>query len=38
MSDDVRQYAPSAARNREPIWAVLTQLLPQQVLVLEVAR
>src|SRR5665647_1438471 len=25
MSDDARQYAPSAARNRDPIWAVLAR-------------
>ena len=37
MSDDARQYAPAAARNREPIWAVLQRHLPQQGLVLEVA-
>lgn len=37
MSEDPRQYAPSAARNREPIWAVLQRHLPAQGLVLEVA-
>jgi SAM-dependent methyltransferase len=37
MSDDVRQYAPAAARNRDPIWSVLRQHLPQRGLVLEVA-
>lgn len=37
MSDDARQHAPSAARNREPIWTVLQRHLPQQGLVLEVA-
>jgi hypothetical protein len=37
MSDDARQYAPAAARNREPIWAVLERLLPARGLVLEVA-
>ena len=37
MSVDARQYAPSAARNREPIWAVLQHHLPQRGLVLEVA-
>lgn len=37
MTDDARQYAPSAARNRDPIWAVLQHHLPQRGLVLEVA-
>jgi hypothetical protein len=37
MTDDVRQYAPAAARNREPIWNVLQRHLPAQGLVLEVA-
>lgn len=37
MSDDARQYAPAAARNREPIWSVLRRYLPKQGLVLEVA-
>lgn len=37
MSGDLRQHAPSAARNREPIWNVLRHHLPQQGLVLEVA-
>jgi hypothetical protein len=37
MSDDARQHAPSAACNRDPIWAVLKPHLPQQGLVLEVA-
>ncbi|HEY8246142.1 MAG TPA: DUF938 domain-containing protein [Hyphomicrobium sp.] len=37
MSDDARQYAPSAARNREPIWSVLQPQLPPRGLVLEVA-
>jgi SAM-dependent methyltransferase len=37
MSEDARQYAPAAARNREPIWSVLRQHLPQSGLVLEVA-
>jgi SAM-dependent methyltransferase len=37
MKDDARQYAPSAARNRGPIWSVLRQHLPQRGLVLEVA-
>jgi SAM-dependent methyltransferase len=37
MSDDARQFAPSAARNRDPIWAVLRPELPASGLVLEVA-
>ncbi len=37
MSDDARQHAPSAARNRDPIWAVLRSELPACGLVLEVA-
>lgn len=37
MSDDARQYAPSAARNRDPIWAVLGPQLPPRGLVLEIA-
>jgi SAM-dependent methyltransferase len=37
MSDDLRQFAPAAARNRDPIWAVLQPQLPQAGLVLEVA-
>ncbi len=37
MHDDARQYAPSAARNREPIWSVLQPQLPERGLVLEVA-
>jgi SAM-dependent methyltransferase len=37
MSVDARQYAPSAARNRGPIWSVLRKHLPQRGLVLEVA-
>jgi SAM-dependent methyltransferase len=37
MSEDPRQYAPSAARNRDPIWAVLGPELPARGLVLEVA-
>jgi SAM-dependent methyltransferase len=36
MSNDARQHAPSAARNREPIWNVLRHHLPQHGLVLEV--
>jgi SAM-dependent methyltransferase len=37
MTVDARQHAPSAARNREPIWTVLRRHLPQHGLVLEVA-
>lgn len=37
MSNDARQHAPSAARNRDPIWAVLRPELPSRGLVLEVA-
>jgi SAM-dependent methyltransferase len=37
MKPDARQHAPSAARNRDPIWTVLGPQLPQQGLVLEVA-
>ena len=37
MTDDARQYSPSTARNRDPIWAVLQRHLPAQGLVLEVA-
>lgn len=37
MNDDARQYAPSAARNRDPIWTVLAPHLPRRGLVLEVA-
>jgi SAM-dependent methyltransferase len=37
MSEDARLFAPSAARNREPICSVLQRHLPQQGLVLEVA-
>jgi SAM-dependent methyltransferase len=37
MSGDARQFAPSAARNRDPIWAVLRPELPWRGLVLEVA-
>ena len=37
MRDDARQYAPSAARNRDPIWSVLQPHLPQRGFVLEVA-
>lgn len=35
--DDSRQYAPATQRNREPILAVLREILPAQGLVLEVA-
>lgn len=34
---DARQYAPSTARNREPIWDVLGPQLPPTGLVLEIA-
>lgn len=37
MTEDARQYAPAAARNRDPIWSVLQRHLPQEGLVLEVA-
>jgi hypothetical protein len=37
MTEDSRQHAPSAARNRAPIWSVLQRHLPAQGLVLEVA-
>jgi SAM-dependent methyltransferase len=37
MSEDARQYAPSTARNRDPIWSVLGPRLPEAGLVLEVA-
>ncbi len=37
MSSDARLFAPSAARNRDPIWAVLRHELPARGLVLEVA-
>lgn len=37
MSNDARQYAPSAARNREPIFNVLRPLLPEKGVVLEIA-
>ncbi len=37
MSEDVRQFAPAAARNRDPIWSVLQPQLPETGLVLEVA-
>jgi Protein of unknown function (DUF938) len=34
---DLRQFAPATARNREPILAVLQQVLPPQGIVLEIA-
>jgi SAM-dependent methyltransferase len=34
---DMRQYAPSTARNREPILAVLRRILPANARVLELA-
>ena len=37
MSEDARQYAPAAARNRDPIWSALQPGLPATGLVLEVA-
>ncbi|WP_088348805.1 MULTISPECIES: DUF938 domain-containing protein [Rhodomicrobium] len=37
MTEDARLYAPSAARNREPILNVLRTYLPQRGLVLEIA-
>jgi SAM-dependent methyltransferase len=37
MSEDARQYAPSVARNRDPIWSVLQRELPREGLVLEIA-
>jgi SAM-dependent methyltransferase len=37
MNEDARQHAPSAARNRDPIWAVLGPQLPPRGLVLEIA-
>ena len=35
--NDPRQFSPSAARNRDPIWQVLGPLLPARGLVLEIA-
>ena len=35
MTEDARQYSPSTARNRDPIWSVLQRHLPVQGLVLE---
>ncbi len=37
MTDDARRSSPAAARNRDPILAVLTRHLPQRGLVLEIA-
>jgi hypothetical protein len=37
MTDDAKLYAPAASRNREPIFSVLKQHLPQSGLVLEIA-
>jgi SAM-dependent methyltransferase len=37
MEDDARRYAPSAARNREPISCVLKEYLPAGGLLLEIA-
>lgn len=37
MSADARQFSPSAARNREPILAVLKRALPPGARVLEIA-
>ena len=37
MTADFREYAPAAARNREPILAVLAEHLPDEGLVLEIA-
>lgn len=37
MTDDPRLYAPSTARNREPILAILRPHLPSKGLVLEIA-
>lgn len=36
-SGDGRRYSPSAARNRDPILAVLKDLLPEKAAVLEIA-
>ncbi|MGF1496706.1 MAG: DUF938 domain-containing protein [Elainellaceae cyanobacterium] len=36
-SSDARQYAPATTRNREPILAILQQVLPPEVTVLEVS-
>lgn len=37
MQDDVRRFAPAAARNRDPILAVLRDRLPARGLLLEIA-
>jgi SAM-dependent methyltransferase len=37
MVEDVRRYAPSVARNREPITYVLQKHVPKQGLILEIA-
>lgn len=37
MTNDQRRFAPAAARNREPILAVLKRNLPSEGLVLEIA-
>ena len=37
MSPDPRRYSPAAARNRDPILAVLRRVLPERGLVLEIA-
>lgn len=37
MTEDARRHAPAATRNRDPILAVLAQVLPAAGLVLEVA-
>lgn len=37
MSDDVRQFAPATARNREPILEVLRRVLPARGLALELS-
>ncbi|MFA5898279.1 MAG: DUF938 domain-containing protein [Hyphomicrobium sp.] len=37
MIENARQYAPAAARNRDPIWNVLRPLLPPKGIVLEIA-
>ena len=36
-SDDLKQYAPAAERNREPILAILQQILPPEGNILEIA-
>lgn len=37
MTDDARQFAPAAARNREPILEILRRVLPARGLVLELS-